>query len=258
MVKEFDTYWALILGGSSGLGLASARKLAAHGMNICIVHRNTRVELPVIEQALGDIKALGVQVLSFNIDLLNHEKRADVLLQLQAAMGEQGRIRCLLHSIARGNLKALPALSADDITLTIQYMAVSLYEWAAETLHRQLFAADARILSFTSDGSYKAVPHYAAVSAAKATLETMTRSMALEFAPQGIRANCIRAGITDTASLQKIPGSSDLLAYGKERNPFQRLTTPEDVANVVYLLCKDEAVWINGAIIPVDGGTHIH
>lgn len=227
MVKEFDTYWALILGGSSGLGLASARKLAAHGMNICMVHRNTRVELPAIEQALGDIKALGVQVLSFNIDVSNKEKRAEVLAQLQAAMGEQGRIRCLLHSIARGNLKALPALSGDDFTITIQHMAVSLYEWAAETLNRQLFAADARILSFTSDGSYKAVQHYAAVSAAKAALETITRSMALEFAPQGIRANCIRAGITDTASLQKIPDSKELMAYGKERNPFQRLTTPE-------------------------------
>ncbi|MGO4291884.1 SDR family oxidoreductase [Chitinophaga sp. RAB17] len=257
MVKEFDTYWALILGGSTGLGLASARKLAAHGMNVCIVHRNTRVELPAIEQALGDIKALGVEVLSFNIDVLNPEKRAEVLSQLKAAMGEQGRIRCLLHSIARGNLKALPALQADDINITLQHMAVSLYEWAVDTLHRQLFAADARILSFTSDGSYKALQHYAAVSAAKAALEAITRSMALEFAPQGIRANCIRAGITDTASLQRIPGSKELLAYGKDRNPFQRLTTPEDVANVVYLLCKDEAAWINGAIIPVDGGTHI-
>lgn len=258
MVKEFDTYWALILGGSTGMGLASARKLAAHGMNICIVHRNTRVELPAVEQALGDIKALGVQVLSFNIDVLNNEKRAEALSQLKAAMGGQGRIRCLLHSIARGNLKALPALQADDFNSTIHNMAVSLYEWAADILHRQLFAADARILSFTSDGSYKAMQHYAAVSAAKAALEAITRSMALEFAPQGIRANCIRAGITDTASLQKIPGSQALLDYGKARNPFQRLTMPEDVANVVYLLCRDEAAWINGAIIPVDGGTHIH
>jgi len=135
---------------------------------------------------------------------------------------------------------------------------VSLYEWAAAVLQRQLFTADARILSFTSDGSYRAVPNYAAVSAAKAALEAITRSMALEFAPYGVRANCIRAGITDTASLQRIPGSDVLLAYGKAHNPFQRLTTPADVANVVYLLCKNEAAWINGAIIPVDGGMHIH
>lgn len=258
MVKEFDACWALILGGSSGLGLASARKLAAHGMNICVVHRNTRVELPAIEEALEDIKALGVQVLSFNVDVLNPEKRTEVLTQLQAAMGATGRVRCLLHSIARGNLKPMPDLQGDDVNTTIQYMAVSLYEWAAAVLQRQLFTADARILSFTSDGSYRAVPNYAAVSAAKAALEAITRSMALEFAPFGIRANCIRAGITDTAALQRIPGSDALLAYGKEHNPFQRLTTPADVANVVYLLCKNEAAWINGAIIPVDGGLHIH
>ncbi|MBO9730145.1 MAG: SDR family oxidoreductase [Chitinophaga sp.] len=258
MVKEFDACWALILGGSSGLGLASARKLAAHGMNICVVHRNTRIELPAIEQAWEDIKALGVQVLSFNVDVLNGEKREEVLTQLQATMGATQRVRVLLHSIARGNLKPMPALQGDDFNTTIQHMAVSLYEWSAAVLQRQLFTPDGRILSFTSDGSYRAVPNYAAVSAAKAALEAITRSMALEFAPHGIRTNCIRAGITDTASLQRIPGSDALLAYGKAHNPFQRLTTPADVANVVYLLCKDEAAWINGAIIPVDGGLHIH
>lgn len=258
MVKEFAPCWALILGGSSGLGLAAAHKLAAHGMNICIVHRNTRVELAAIQQQFDAIKATGVQFLSFNTDVQQEEKRTDILTALQVAMGPEGRIRCLLHSIARGNLKALPDLQADDFTTTIGNMAVSLYEWAAAVLQKQLFAADARILSFTSDGSYKAMKHYAAVSAAKAALESITRSMALEFAPHGIRANCIRAGVTDTASLRKIPGSEALLAYSKERNPFQRITTPEDVANVVYLMCKDEAAWINGAIIPVDGGTHIH
>lgn len=257
MVKEFSSYWALILGGSTGMGLASARKLAAHGMNLCIVHRNTRVELDNIERQFSAIRAMGVQLLTFNTDVMNAGKRADVLQQLQTAMGES-RIRCLLHSIARGNLKTLTDLEADDFNTTIGNMGVSLYEWSADMLHRQLFASDARILSFTSDGSYKAMEHYAAVSAAKAALESITRSIALEFAPHGIRANCIRAGVTDTASLRKIPGSDALLAHSRERNPFRQLTTPEDVANVVYLLCRDEAAWINGAIIPVDGGTHIH
>ncbi|HJT72820.1 MAG TPA: SDR family oxidoreductase, partial [Chitinophaga sp.] len=99
--------------------------------------------------------------------------------------------------------------------------------------------------------------NYAAVSAAKAALEAISRSIALEFAPVGIRANCVQAGVTDTRSLQMIPGSEQLIEHTKKRNPFQRLTTPEDVANVVYLLCKDEAAWINGAVIPVNGGEHI-
>jgi enoyl-[acyl-carrier protein] reductase I len=95
------------------------------------------------------------------------------------------------------------------------------------------------------------------VSAAKAALEAITRSIALEYAPFGIRANCIQAGVTDTVSLRRIPGSEALKAHSITRNPFNRLTTPRDVANVVYLLCKDEAAWINGVVLPVDGGEQI-
>ena len=103
----------------------------------------------------------------------------------------------------------------------------------------------------------KALKSYAAVSAAKVTLEAITRSIALEYARFGIRANCIQAGVTNTASLRMIPASDDIKKYSLLRNPFDRLTLPEDVANVVYLLTKDEAEWINGTIIPVDGGEHI-
>jgi enoyl-[acyl-carrier protein] reductase I len=120
-----------------------------------------------------------------------------------------------------------------------------------------LFSEDARVISFTSEGSRKAWKNYAAVSASKAALEAITRSIALEFAPYGIRANCIQAGITDTKSFRIIPGSEILAEYSKARNPFKRLTTPQDVANVVYLLTLDEAAWINGAVIPVNGGEDI-
>ena len=80
----------------------------------------------------------------------------------------------------------------------------------------------------------------------------------MEFAPAGIKANCLQAGVTDTASLRAIPGADVLKKHSLQRNPNKRLTTPEDVADVVYLMAKDEAAWINGAIIPVDGGEHIN
>jgi NAD(P)-dependent dehydrogenase (short-subunit alcohol dehydrogenase family) len=67
----------------------------------------------------------------------------------------------------------------------------------------------------------------------------------------------IQAGITDTPALQAIPGSDHMKAGARLRNPFGRLTTPEDVANVIYLLSLDEAAWINGTVIRVDGGEHI-
>jgi len=81
--------------------------------------------------------------------------------------------------------------------------------------------------------------------------------MALEFAPLGIRSNCIQAGVTDPASLRAIPGSELLKEQSKIRNPFKRLTTAEDVAKTVCLLSMDEASWINGAVLPVDGGEGI-
>lgn len=118
----------------------------------------------------------------------------------------------------------------------------------------KLFAEDARVLGLTSEGNQKAWHNYAAVSAAKASLEAISRSIALEFAPFGIRSNILQPGVTDTPSLRMIPGQEALKSQAAFRNPFSRLTTPEDVANAVYLMCRDEAAWINGAIIPVDGG----
>ena len=70
----------------------------------------------------------------------------------------------------------------------------------------------------------------------------------------GLKANCIQAGVTDTKSLRLIPGSDQLIRETLRRNPNKRLTTPEDVANVVYLLSTPEASWITGTVIKVDGG----
>lgn len=264
MVNEFKptNYWAVILGGSSGLGLATARKLARHGMNLCIVHRSRKTDLPALDQAFGQLEAEGVLLKHYNVDATNAEKRAGVIAELQAELGQTGKVRVLVHSLAKGNLKPMVAndgrtLQSDDFQLTINAMSISLYDWTKALLTADVFATDARVISFTSEGSQKAWKNYAAVSAAKAALEAISRSLALEMAPFGIRANCLMAGVTDTASLRLIPGADTLLNYSRERNPFSRLTTPDDVANVVYLLCRDEAAWINGTVIPVNGGEHL-
>ena len=263
MVKEFEdkNEWALILGGSSGLGLATAKKLAKHGMNICIVHRNSRSQLADIKKEFNEITHQGVGFISYNTDAFHLEKRAALIEDLVAEI-KGGKIKTLVHSVAKGNLKPMiseltPTLQTDDFQLTIQAMGISLYDWTKAIFDARLFSDDARVVSFTSEGNTKAWKNYAAVSAAKATLEAITRNIALEYAPFGIRANCIQAGVTDTASLRMIPGSDEIKKHSLLRNPFNRLTLPEDVANVVYLLSKDEASWINGAIIPVDGGDQI-
>lgn len=264
MVKEFANKkeWALILGGSSGLGLATAKKLAKHGMNICIVHRNSRSQQKNIELAFKEIADLGVDFASYNTDGLNPEKRSALLEDFRQEI-EDGKIKILIHSVAKGNLKPMisndkPSLQTDDFQGTIQAMGISLYDWTKAIFEATLFSKDARVISFTSEGNSKAWKNYAAVSAAKVTLEAITRNIALEFAPFGIRANCIQAGVTDTASLRMIPGNDQIKEHTLKRNPFNRLTLPEDVANAVYLLCKDEAAWINGTIIKVDGGESLN
>lgn len=261
MVREFEhkNDWAIILGGSSGLGLASAKKLAEHGMNICVVHRNAKAQMKYIETHFNEIKGENIAFLSFNIDAFNVDKRNEVIATIKEKLGEKGKVKMLLHSIAKGNLKPMVAneestLKNDDFQITINAMGISLYDWFKTIFNQKLFANDARVISFTSEGNQKAWKNYAAVSAAKATLEAITRNIALEFASFGIRANCIQAGVTDTTSLRMIPGSEKLKEHSIKRNPFNRLTVPEDVANVVYLLCKDEASWINGTTIKVDGG----
>ena len=263
MVKEFENKkkWALIIGGSSGLGLATAKKLAKHGMNICIVHRNSRSQLDQIKRDFKEIKKESVKFISYNTDAFKTEKREDLIENLKEEL-DGGKIKILVHSVAKGNLKPMvsdtsPILQSDDFQLTIQAMGISLYDWVKAVFEAKLFADDGRVVSFTSEGNSKALKNYAAVSAAKLTLEAITRNIALEFARFGIRANCIQAGVSDTASFQMIPGNNKLKKHSLERNPFDRLTLPEDVANVVYLLSKDEAAWINGTIIVVDGGEHI-
>jgi NAD(P)-dependent dehydrogenase (short-subunit alcohol dehydrogenase family) len=304
--------WAVILGGSSGFGLATAHKLAEHGMQLCIVHRDRRAQLARIEPEFEKLRGHGGSVLTLNADALDAGKRAEILDQLAAAMGAEGRVRVLLHSIAFGNLKLLVAekerphrrgdaraalaqalgvsrekllaaadelfaqgldelgavasppqypsrafLDAEDFARTIHSMGTSLLDWTQDLHARGHFASDARVFGLTSEGNTVAWKGYAAVSAAKAALEAVARSIAVEFAPYGVRCNVIQAGVTETPALAAIPGSAVLKAQARLRNPFGRLTTPRDVANAIYLLSLDDAAWVNGEVIRVDGGEHI-
>ncbi len=268
--------WAIILGASSGLGLAAARKLATHGMNLCLVYRNRRSELAAIEATFNSIKDTNnINLVHYNMDAIKPENRQKILLDMQEVLSGQndinnnqstdsknGEIKVLVHSIAKGNLKPMVSsseqeLQNDDFRLTIDSMAISLYDWTQGIFKNNMFSKDARIISYTSEGNTKAWENYAAVSAAKVALESITRSIALEYAAHGIKANCIQAGVTDTASLRMIPGHAELKKHSLTRNPSGRLTTPEDVADVTYLLTTDEAKWITGTIIPVNGGEHL-
>ncbi|MBI2836829.1 MAG: SDR family oxidoreductase [Acidobacteria bacterium] len=302
-------HWALILGGSSGFGLAVARRLSSAGMNLCVVHRDRRGAMERIEREFAEIQKTGVGFLSLNIDALSLEGLDSTLTKLAESMGSGGKVRLLFHSIAYGNLKPLVAaaprpaahdaqsslagalgideeklergiqqafgdgahalfplvtatygdavMEDEDMVRTIYSMGTSLLTWVQRVHAARLFADDARVIALTSEGNEVAWRGYAAVAAAKSALESVSRAIAVEFGPYGIRSNIIQAGVTDTPALRVIPGSDRMKAAAALRNPLGRMTRPEDVADVVYLLCTPEAQWVNGALIRVDGGEHI-
>jgi enoyl-[acyl-carrier protein] reductase III len=280
MNKQFLDQWAIILGGSSGFGFAAAEKLAAHGMNIAVLYRETSAAERLLKEKFNGIAAAaGVIIDTYNVNALDTESRASFLRRFAARTGHQHSVRLLLHSIARGNLKPLVGapdaasdfaaandqdppeadlsiLSVDDIRFTTYAMSTSLLDWTRSLLQEGHFCADARIIGLTSEGAHKYWDGYAAVSIAKASLESLVTYMAVELGKYGLKTNLIQAGISETPSLKKIPSSEELLELAGRRNPLGRTTRPQDVANVIYLLCTDEASWINGSIIPVDGGEH--
>ena len=266
--KQFSGLWGVVLGGSSGFGFAAVEKLVAHGLNIVLLYRETaQLEKLLTEKILLLRERSEVNILLCNINALDASGRADFLKQFKETAGKDAKIRLLLHSVARGNLKPLVApqlldnnageiISIEDIQLTAYAMCHSLLDWTRMLLQEDLFYSDARVIGLTSEGAHKYWGSYAAVSIAKASLESLATYMAVEMAKYGIRTNLIQAGITETPSLKKIAGSEELLDVAKSRNPMGRITVPEDVANVIYLLCTNEAAWINGAVIHVDGGEH--
>ena len=138
--------------------------------------------------------------------------------------------------------------------MTADVMAHSLVYWVRDLFHAGLLGNGSRVFAMTSEGAIRAVPTYGPVSAAKAALEAHVRQLALELIQHGITVNAIRAGVTDTPALRRIPGHEELRRVAEERNPGGRLTRPEDVAEALVALASPRLYWMTGNTIGVDGG----
>ena len=255
-IKDF----AVVLGGSQGLGLATVRKLLLEGVPVIAVHRDMRKDMKHIAVDFAALSNGSTPFHTIHKDAIQERGQVEILQEIKRILGPYAKVRLLVHSIARGNLKPMtsssqiPTLSEVDFKITGEAMAYTMYSWVKLLFREGLFASNPRVIAFTSEGSSRVIPGYGAVAAAKAALEAIIRQIAVEFAPQGLRANALQAGVTPTDSMRRIPGSAEILEHTAKRNPSGRLTRPEDIADVVYLLSRPEAAWINGAIIKVDGG----
>ena len=259
-----DKGWALILGASSGFGGATAVELAKNGFDIFGVHLDLRQTLPNAQAVIKDIEATGRRAVYFNVNAADAGKRAGVVEVIARETAADGSfVRVMLHSLAFGALQpviaedAKSALSQRQMEMTLDVMGNSLIYWAQDLASRNLLRRGSRIFAMTSSGSTRVIRSYGAVSAAKAALEAHMRQLAFELAPLGVTANCIRAGVTDTPALRRIPEGLALLERVRVSNPSGRATTPDDVAKAIAVLSDERLGWMTGNVIGVDGGEEI-
>ena len=255
--------YALILGASSGFGEAVSLELAKEGFNIVGVHLDRGSGLTRVENIKRQIWDCGVEALFFNVNAASEKKREEVIETLQSHFkkkNSRGKIKVLLHSLAFGSLAPFIhndpkiRLSQKQMEMTLNVMANSLVYWVQDFFHQDLLARGAKIYAMTSSGSNKVTPYYGAVSAAKSALESHIRQIALELAPFEITANSIRAGVTFTPALRKIPGHETMIDLALSQIPFKRLTQPQDIAKFIVAQVTSEEVWATGNVFNVDGG----
>lgn len=259
--------WALILGASSGFGAAAARSLARAGYGIVGVHLDLRATKAMAEAVRDEIAALGVPVVFHNVNAADEERRQAVIadtarrLDERRVAGADPYVAVFLHSLAFGTTLSYvttdPAereVSQKQLEMTADVMAHSMVYWVHDMFHAGLLADGSRLFAMTSEGAHRVVPTYGPVSAAKAALESHCRQLALELMPHGMTVNAIRAGVTDTPALRRIPGFQGLVDAATQRNPGGRMTTPEDVGEALVALASPRLHWMTGNTIGIDGG----
>ncbi len=259
--------WAMVLGASSGFGAACSTALAREGYPIVGVHLDLRGTIAAANEVRDRVASHGVPVAFHNVNAADEEKRQAVIEDTKArfeerrAAGFEPFIAVFLHSLAFGTTLSYitddpgkKEITRKQLEMTADVMAHSMIYWVRDLFHAGLLAEGSRIFALTSEGAVHVVPTYGPVSAAKAALESHCRQLALELMPHGVTVNAIRAGVTDTPALRRIPGHEHLVKAATAQNPGGRMTRTEDVAEAIIALASPKLYWMTGNTIGVDGG----
>jgi enoyl-[acyl-carrier protein] reductase III len=231
----------LVTGGTRGIGKEIALRFARDGAGRVALgyFRND----DAAEEALDDIRDAGAEPV-----LIRGNVASDRTVQEIAAHGPWD---VLVHNAATGVVRS--ALDTED----------KHWDWTLNANARALLSlaracapkmrSGSSIVAVSSLGSTRVLDNYVLIGASKAALEAVVRYLAVELAPQGIRANTVSAGVVETAALDYFPNKHDMLRT-VERTPAGRLVEPQDVAAAVAFLCSDDARMVCGHTLVVDGG----
>jgi NAD(P)-dependent dehydrogenase (short-subunit alcohol dehydrogenase family) len=235
---------AIITGAGSGIGLCTAKMLHDAGMAIVGVGRDP-AKLATLESAIGD----PARVATLSIDVTQDDAPARIV---QLALDRFGRIDFLVNNAGAGSPK--PLHETDDATLDgfLDLMLRAPFRLAREAIVHM--GAGCGIVNVTSTYAVIGGRRGGAYSAAKGGLDALTKHIACDYGPQGIRANCVAPGVTMTDMVRHRFEDEMFKRVNVETTPFPRLGEVEDVAGTIAFLCSPGAAFINGQTIVVDGG----
>lgn len=251
-MNQFEGKVALITGASRGIGRATALLLAERGADVAVHYkRGEAAAKEVVEQVL----ALGRRGVSVQADLEQSDEIRRMFLQVAERFGA---LDIFVANAAATAFRQVLELKPHHLARTYQ-ISVFGFVQAAQEAARLMAGRRGKIVTVSSFPTLRYLPNYAALGSAKAALETLTRYLAVEMAPRGITVNGVSPGLVETDSSRTYAGE-DFERFQRqiiESTPKGRSGTPEDIARVIAFLCSDDAEWIVGQTIMVDGGMTI-
>lgn len=235
----------LVTGASGHLGSAIARASAEAGWAVAVHYRSSE---QAATQLVSEITDRGGSAHSFGADLGSDAEPARALVK--AVNAHFGRLDALVNNSADQSPTPLPQLTDSqwqDMLAATFLSAANLTQAAAEAME-----PGAAVVNITSVEASSAFPNHAHYAAAKAALESFTRSLALDFGPRGMRANAVAPGLIDRVGLADAWPQG--LTWWQASSPSGRPVSAGEVAEAVVFLMGERASGINGVVLPVDGG----
>lgn len=242
-MADLSSAKVVVTGGSSGIGKATAARLVRAGSEVCIVGRSTER----LEQAAAE---LGEGVWTHSCDVGDVAQLADLVTAIRSRWQQlDGLVNCA---------GLAPMATAEETGLETWDEAFAVNVRGPFLLSRLLLRLlregnGTAIVNVSSTLAEKAIPGMAAYNASKAALNQLTRSMALELAP-AIRVTAVSPAVVDTPIHEARDLSRKQVEMMGRLHPLRRIGQPEEVAAMICFLLSDEAAWMTGSIIPVDGG----
>jgi 2-deoxy-D-gluconate 3-dehydrogenase len=249
MARNYDLSGkvAIVTGGGRGIGRAIALGLAECGAKLVLAAR-TREEL---EKVVSEIKANGGEATPVVTDLMVSEQ---INALVEAAMKTYDRVDILVNNAARSFLRPLMDLREEgwDKIFDVNCKAVFLLSRAVAKIMGE--QGGGRIINITTVGAVRGGAGMGVYHASKAALNMLTKCMAVEWAPLNVNVNAVGPGLTKTAFSQPIWSNPSLEQMITARVPKGRLAEPEEIVGAVLFLCSEDASFITGESIYVDGG----